>query len=214
MVASNEPLTKCGLPLDWLRKKRIYPIDTLDHNLCAWRWLTIYKQKDIQESTEFVTGATLDLVREYYGDNKLKKITWGLQNFSRHCKTPQCKYHVVWTKEGQGQGCRIYMVVSLRQDSVQNDFPTINIRLLGGHCFYIKKMHVLCKQWECKGCRQIFTWNEDLTRYLKQERCTGGKTKIICSDGKFRHALNLSEKVFYGDDTKFSYTVCQRRHRL
>ena len=38
LVASNEPLTGCGLLPDWLRKKRcIYPIDTLDHNLCAWR---------------------------------------------------------------------------------------------------------------------------------------------------------------------------------
>ena len=87
--------------------------------------------------------------------------------------------------------------------------PTINMGLLGGHCFYIKKMDVLCNRWECKGCRQIFTRNEDLTRHLKEERCTGGKTKIICSGGKFKHILNSSEKVFYGGDTKFSYTACQ-----
>ena len=35
--------------------------------------------------------------------------------------------------------------------------PTINMRLLWGHCFYIKKMDVLCKLLECKGCREIFT---------------------------------------------------------
>ena len=81
--------------------------------------------------------------------------------------------------------------------------------LLGGHCFYIKKMDVLCNRWECKGCRQIFTRNEDLTRYLKEERCTEGKTKIICSGGKFKHILNSSERVVYGGDTKFSYTACQ-----
>ena len=61
----------------------------------------------------------------------------------------------------------------------------------------------------CKGCRQLFTRNEDLTRHLKEERCTGEKTKIICSGGKFKHILNSSEKVFYGSDTKFSYTVRQ-----
>ena len=81
--------------------------------------------------------------------------------------------------------------------------------LLGGHCFYIKEMDVLCKRWECKGCRQIFTRNENLIRHLKDERCTGGKTKIICSGGKFKHILNSSEKVFYGGDTKFSYTTSQ-----
>ena len=81
--------------------------------------------------------------------------------------------------------------------------------LLGGHCFYIKKMDVLCKRWEFKGCKQIFTRDKNLIRYLKGERCTGGKTKIICSGGKFKHILNSSEKVFYGGNTKFSYTACQ-----
>ena len=38
----------------------------------------------------------------------------------------------------------------------KNDLPTINMRLLGRHCFYIKKMDVLCKRWKRKGCRQIF----------------------------------------------------------
>ena len=33
--------------------------------------------------------------------------------------------------------------------------------------------------------------------------------EIICSGGKFKHILNSSEKVFYGGDTKFSYTACQ-----
>ena len=36
-----------------------------------------------------------------------------------------------------------------------------------------------------------------------------GKAKIISGRGKFRHTLNSSEKVFYGADTKFSYTECQ-----
>ena len=51
--------------------------------------------------------------------------------------------------------------------------------------------------------------NENLIRHLKHERCTGGKTKLVCSGGKFKLILNSSEKVFYGGDTKFSYTACQ-----
>ena len=35
----------------------------------------------------------------------------------------------------------------------KNDLPTINMGLLGEHCFYIKEMDVLGKRWECKGCR-------------------------------------------------------------
>ena len=48
-----------------------------------------------------------------------------------------------------------------------------------------------------------------MTVHLKEKRCTGGKTKIICSGGKSNHILNLSEKVFYGGDTKFCYTACK-----
>ena len=70
-------------------------------------------------------------------------------------------------------------------------------------------MDVLCNRWECKGCWQIFTRDKNLIKHLKDERCTGGKTKVICSGVKFRHILNSSEKVFYGGDTKFSYTACQ-----
>ena len=108
-------------------------------------------------------------------------------------------------KKNAGYGWRlVYGKVQYK-----SDLPTINMGLLGGHCFYIKKMDVLCNRWECKGCKQIFTRNENLIRHLKDERCTGGKTKIICSGGKFKHILNSSEKVFYGGDTKFSYTSCQ-----
>ena len=68
---------------------------------------------------------------------------------------------------------------------------------------------MICKRWKCKGCKQVFTRDENVIRHLKEERCTGGKTKIICSGGKFRHILKSSEKVFYGGDTKLNYTACQ-----
>ena len=127
----------------------------------------------------------------------------------RHCKTLPCEYHVVWTKEGLGKDAGSTWRLVYCKIQCKNDLPTINMDLLGGHCFYIKKMNVLCKWWECKGCRQIFTRNEHLIRHLKAERCTGGKTKIICSGDNFQQILNSSEKVFCGGDTKFSYTTCQ-----
>ena len=48
------------------------------------------------------------------------------------------------------------------------------------------------------------------SRYILRRRdVVEEKKKIICSGGKFKHILNSSEKVFYGGDTKFSYTTCQ-----
>ena len=34
-----------------------------------------------------------------------------------------------------------------------NNLPTINMRLLGGHCFCNKKMDVLCKGWGVKDVK-------------------------------------------------------------
>ena len=213
MVASNEPLIGCGPLPDWLRKKRcIYAIDTFDDDMCVWRCLAIYKRKDIKRGTEFVTKAALNLAREYYGDNKLKRKDvrpTKLVDFEGIAKHHNVNIMLYEPKKDRGKDAGSIWRLVYGKIQHRNHLPTINMGLLGGHCFYIKKMDVLCKRWECKGCKQIFTRNEDLTRHLKEERCTGGKTKIICSGGKFKHILNSSEKVFYGGDAKFSYTACQ-----
>ena len=68
--------------------------------------------------------------------------------------------------------------------------------------------------------KAVSKYLRETTVHLKEERCTGGKTKIICSGGKFKHILNSSDNssdkhilnsflVFYGGDPKFSYTACQ-----
>ena len=39
----------------------------------------------------------------------------------------------------------------------------------------------------------------DLTRHLKEESCTGGRTKIICLGSKLRHILNSKQEDFLLD---------------
>ena len=74
LVASNELLMGCGPLPDWLKKKRcVYAMDNFNDNLCVWRCLAIYKRKDIQRGTEFVTRTALNLACQYYGDKNLKK---------------------------------------------------------------------------------------------------------------------------------------------
>ena len=48
-------------------------MDNFNDNLCVWRCLAIYKPKDIQRGTEFVTRTALNLACQYYGDKNLKK---------------------------------------------------------------------------------------------------------------------------------------------
>ena len=74
LIASNELLLG-GVPLpDCLRKKRcIHSLDTFDDNLCVWRCLAIYSRRDVKRGSEFVTKEALNLAREFYSDNKLKR---------------------------------------------------------------------------------------------------------------------------------------------
>ena len=74
LIASNEPLMRCGPLPEWLRKKRcINALDTFDDNLCVWRCLALYKRKDVKRRAERSTKEALNLAREFYSDNKLKR---------------------------------------------------------------------------------------------------------------------------------------------
>ena len=84
LVLSNEPLMACGPLLDWLRDKRcIYSIDTFQDNLCVWRCLVICKRNAHGEKYKVEKRnceVALNLAREYYRDNNLKKRMWSLQS--------------------------------------------------------------------------------------------------------------------------------------
>ena len=77
LVASNEPLIDRGPLSDWLRKKHCtYALDTFDDNLCVWSCHAIYKWHDRGEENQVEKRnlkAALNLAREYYSDNTLKR---------------------------------------------------------------------------------------------------------------------------------------------
>ena len=204
----------CGPLPSWLKDKRyIYAIDKFDDDLCVWQCPAIYMRKNIQWGTEFVTRTTLQLAHETMVIKIWKKKDTKptkLANFEGIAKHHNINIMLYEPRKDKGKDAG-YIWWQLVYSKIQhkNDLPTRNMRLLGRLCFCIKRMDVLCNQWEGKGCRQIFTRNEDLTRHLKEKRCTGRKTRINCSGGKSKHILNSSEKLFYGGDTKFSYAACQ-----
>ena len=215
-TTSNEPLMGCGPLPDCLRKKRcIYALDKFDNNLCPWRCLVIYKRPAPGEKNrvkERNCDGAKNLAHDYYGDKNLKKRyvrPTRLVDFGGIAKHHNVNIMLYEPKKDRGKDAGSVWRLVYGKIQRKNDLLIINMGLLGDHCFYIKKMDMLYKRWECKGCRQIFTRNENLIRHPTDERCTEGKTKIICSGGKFKHILNSSEKMFYGGDTKFSYTSCQ-----
>ena len=141
----------CGPLPGWLRGKRcIYALDTFDDNLCVWRCLAIYKRLARGEKNrvqERNRNAALNLAREYYGDKNLQNeevrptklidfegIAWH-HNVNIMLYEPKKDSRSIWR-----------LVYGKAQH--KSNLPKINIELLGGHCFYIKKMDVLCKRWE------------------------------------------------------------------
>ena len=170
--------------LEWLRKKRcINALDTFDDNLCVWRCLAIYTRRDVKRGSEFVTREALTLAKEYYGNNKLKRKdvrATRLEDFegiTKHLNVNIMLYES--EKESGGDAGKIWRLV-YGKTQYKDTIPTINMGLFKGCCFYINKIAVLCQNWECKGYKQIFKKSCNLTRHLKEDRCKGGKTKIIC----------------------------------
>ena len=124
--------------------------------MCVWRCLTIYKRKDIKGGTEFVTNAALNLAPEYYGDNKLKrKDTRPTKpvDFEGIARRHSLNIMLYEPKIDRGKDSGSIWRLVYGKIQRKNGLPTVNKGLLGGHCLYIKKMDVLCKRWECKGCK-------------------------------------------------------------
>ena len=136
---------------------------TFDDDLCVWRCLAIYKSHACGEKNrvqERNYKVALNLAREYYGDNKLGKSDVrptklvDFEGIARHHNVNIMLYE---PKKDRGKDAGSIWRLVYGKIQHKSDLPIINMGLLEGHCFYIKKMDVLCKQWECKGCKQIFT---------------------------------------------------------
>ena len=41
--------------------------------------------------------------------------------------------------------------------------------------------------------------HDNYERHITKCRCTGGQPKLVCDGRKFKHIMNSSEKVFYGE---------------
>ena len=146
----------CGPLPDWLRTKRcIYAVDTKKDHLCVWRCLAIYKRLARGETNQAQKKTALNLAREYYGDKNLKKRDVrptklvDFEGIERHHNVNI----ILYEPKKEDAGSMWQLVCGNIQ--YKNDLPTINKGFLGGHCFYINEMDVLCRRWECKGCRHI-----------------------------------------------------------
>ena len=211
IIATREPLLGCGPLPDWLRRKRcIYALDGAEErvdNLCMWRCLAVHYRGDRKQREKFATREALNLAREYYVDPNLKrgdvratklvdmegiskKFNVNIRIFEPRTNSGKAPWRLVYGQNQYRKG---------RKDD-------INLGMLGGHCFYIKKMDVLTQSWECEVCNQLFTRGENLARHKAQE-CEGVKTTIICPGKKVKRIPSKSEKVFY--DESFSYAACQ-----
>ena len=86
------------------------------------------------------------------------------EDFARHHNVI-IMLHDVKKDSGKDAGSTWQLVYGkIRYKSIS---PTVNIELLEDHYFYIKKMDLLCRGWECKTRKQTFTREENLKKHLK-----------------------------------------------
>ena len=154
----------CGPLPDWLRKKRcIYAVDGKSErsdNLCVWRCLAIYTRGSDSRESERTTKEALKLAREYYENDKLKRKdvrATKLVDFEGIAKKFNINIRVYEPKVNSEKAA--WRLV-YGQNQYKEKLDTINLGMFRGHCFYIKKMDVLCQKWECIACKQIFKRSE------------------------------------------------------
>ena len=229
IILSNEPLLGCGPLPKWLAdKKCIYAIDKIRDNLCFWRCLAIHQRimKGKKRPEEDTNREALKLARDFYKNQNLKredvkptrlvdfeniakqfKVNIRLFELAKESKTV---WKLVFGKNQLKKnlpcvdiGLFVYGDYDEDEDEEDNENPR------RGHCFFIKDIELLAKLWECAGCKQRFNRHDNYNRHVTGGTCGGGKTKLICPGTKFRRIMNSSEKVFYGENTNFSYAACQ-----
>ena len=229
IILSNEPLLGCGPLPKWLAdKKCIYAIDKIRDNLCFWRCLAIHQRimKGKKRPEEDTNREALKLARDFYKNQNLKREDvkpTRLVDFENIAK--QFKVNIRLFELAKGSKTVWKLVFGKNQ--FKKNLPCVDIGLFvygdyeededeedkrdsrQGHCFFIKDIELLAKLWECAGCKQRFNRHDNYNRHVTGGTCGSGKTKLICPGTKFRRIMNSSEKVFYGENTNFSYAACQ-----
>ena len=94
----------------------------------------------------------LNLAREYYCGN----------NF----RAPDNEHHAIWTKKDGGQDAESLWRLVCGKIWNKMFSPKVNMKLLRGDSFYIKRLEALCKRLECKRGKYIFKEDESLINYL------------------------------------------------
>ena len=234
IILSNEPLLGCGPLPKWLAdKKCIYAIDKINDNLCLWRCLTIHQRimKRKKRPEEDTNRDALKLARDFYKKPNLKREDVkptrlvDFENIAKQFKVNIRLFEPV--KESK----TVWKLV-FGKNQFKKNLPCVDIGLFvyenhdraerggeqseadkrdprEGRCFFIKDIELLTKLWECAGCQQRFNNHDNYNRHVTGGTCSGGETKLICPGGRFERIMNLSEKVFYGGRTNFSYAACQ-----
>ena len=171
-----------------------------------WRCLAVHYRGDRKQLEKFTTREALNLAREYYENPKLKRenvratklvdmegisrFNINIRSFEPRANSEKAPWRLDYGHNQYGK-CR------------KDD---INLGMLDGHCFYIKKMDVLTQSWECEVCKQLFTRGDNLASH-KERECEGVKVKIICEGKKVKRIPSKSEKAIYDDS--YSYEACQ-----
>ena len=131
------------------------------------------------------SNAALNLAREYYGDNNLKKRDVrptelvDFEGIARHRNVNIMLYE---PKKDWGKDAGSMWRLAYNKAQHKNNLPTINMGLLGGHCFYIKKWMCFVSNGNVKA----------LGKYLRKMRIWWDR--ISCFPKEVANAMREADK--------------------
>ena len=185
-IMTNQPLLGAGQLPDWLRQKKgLYALDTFDDNLCLFRCIAVHQGTRPNRCTE----KAQQLASEFWNSGE-----------------PFPKFEMTQLKKAEEKftlGIRVYEPSEdstwrlIRQPAHYEaiGIQPMTIGWYNNHAFLIKDIKKLARQYACGHCNQQFTGTWELQRHA--DRCTSGKTEVICPGKVVERPQSAYEKAFY-----------------
>jgi len=186
-ILVEQPLLGEGRLPDWLRnKKGMYALDTFDDNMCLFRCIAVHRgvrpdrctEKAVELAKQFV-GASDQQLLHTVEFTELKKVE---EKFKLGIRVYEPSEDGTWRLIRQPAH---YEAIGIEP---------MTIGWYGNHAFLIKDINKIANIYACAHCNQQFTNAWNLQRHA--DRCTSGKTEVICPGTVVERLQSAYEKAF------------------
>ena len=190
-ILVEQPLLGQGQLPDWLRNKRdLYALHTFGDNMCRFRCIVVHRGARPDRCTK----EAIELAKQFW---------WPTNDRQVHALRAVEFTELKKAEEKFKLGIRVYEPSEdgtwrlIRQPAHYEaiGIEPMTIGWYGDHAFLIKDSKKVANVYACAHCNQQFTQACNLQRHA--DRCTSGKTKVICPGEVVERPQSAYAKAFY-----------------